>query len=260
MTTILPDRIQAKIALADPPPGRPVIGPCWVWTGRIQAGGYGEGGGRSFESSGLMHRYTYRWFIGDIAPGLHVDHLCRNRACCNPCHLEAVTPRVNSLRSERAMRTKCGRGHELSGHNLIFKDGQYGLRRECRTCKYASMARSLDRRHGQGLPAGDPRHGITGYQAYLCRCEICCAAGAASWQRNPARLRRQPKPAEHRRIAAQATRGTYTWTGPELELACRRDLTSPEVARMLGRTVAAVQKMRSKLRDDPRKIALAGVA
>lgn len=50
------------------------------------------------------------------------------------------------------------------------------------------------------------------------------------------------------------------WTGPELEIAAREDLTATQVALMLGRTEAAVRVMRHKLREDPRKINLAGLA
>jgi hypothetical protein len=58
----------------------------------------------------------------------------------------------------------------------------------------------------------------------------------------------------------QARRRGYRWTGPELELAARRDLTTKQVALMLGRTSGAVYRMRSLLRDDPETIALAGIS
>ncbi len=194
--TTLPTRVRSKIALTAPPVGRPVVGPCWTWTGRLQGGGYGELTSKRYHPSRLAHRYTYTLFVGDIPDGLHIDHLCRNRACCNPRHLEAVTNHVNHLRGERATKTHCKRGHELAGHNLIIKNGRYGPRRECRACKYESLRRSVERRRAEGLPSGHRLHGsITGYQAYACRCELCRAAGAAAWQRNPARFRHLRKAA-----------------------------------------------------------------
>lgn len=182
--TTLPARIRAKIRLTEPPQDRSVDGPCWTWTGRLQGGGYGELTSKRYHPSRLAHRYTYTLFIGAIPPGLHVDHLCRNRACCNPRHLEAVTNHVNHLRGERATKTHCKRGHELAGRNLIIKNGKYGPRRECRTCKYESQRRSVERRQAEGLPVH--RGTITGYQAYACRCDKCRAAGAASWQKRRA--------------------------------------------------------------------------
>ena len=47
----------------------------------------------------LAHRWAYQQFVGPIPPGLHIDHLCSIRHCMYPPHLEAVTPRENTLRS-----------------------------------------------------------------------------------------------------------------------------------------------------------------
>jgi hypothetical protein len=252
MTTLLPERIQAKITLTDPPAGRPIIGPCWTFEGRLNNKGYGD---VTFgRDRWLLHRWAYTQQFGTIPAGLDIDHWCRNTRCCNPCHLEAVTHHVNMLRGVRATQTHCKRDHELSGDNLIIKHGEFGPRRECRTCKYDSQRRSIDRRRGQHLPPGDPRHGRTGYQVYRCKCDICRAAGAAAWQSNPARLRRRPKPAEHGIIAAGATNGNSGWTRAEIQLALRGEMTSPEVARLTGRTVNAVQMMRRKLRRNPDRV------
>lgn len=69
---------------------------CWEWTGHIMANRYGQ-----FWCNGKMqltHRISYELFKGDIPQGLHIDHLCRNRKCCNPDHLETVTNKENILR------------------------------------------------------------------------------------------------------------------------------------------------------------------
>lgn len=69
---------------------------CWQWTGAVQSSGYG-----CFSIAGkrcLAHRCAYEMFVGPIPETLHVDHLCRNRLCVRPQHLEPVTVRVNNQR------------------------------------------------------------------------------------------------------------------------------------------------------------------
>ena len=71
-------------------------GPCWVWTGGSLASGYG-----SFRAGGaaVAHRYAWTLLCGPIASGLQLDHLCRNRRCVNPDHLEPVTQQENLRRA-----------------------------------------------------------------------------------------------------------------------------------------------------------------
>jgi hypothetical protein len=75
---------------------------CWCWRGVIDRWGYGRItiGGRV----GFAHRMSYEAFVGPIPDGLQIDHLCRNRACCNPEHLEPVTGLVNTRRSRAALK------------------------------------------------------------------------------------------------------------------------------------------------------------
>lgn len=74
-------------------------GECWVWTGALNTG-YGRvhvGPGRR---SAYGHRVLYEMLVGPVPEGLDLDHLCRNRACCNPDHLEPVTRQENLLRGD----------------------------------------------------------------------------------------------------------------------------------------------------------------
>ena len=105
-------------------------GACWVWRG-----GTGSGYGR-FRSGGRnvgAHRYSWTLFKGPIPDGLQLDHLCRNRLCVNPDHLEPVTPHVNQKRMAAANpRTECKRGHGFSEENT-YVHAKTGFR-QCRTC------------------------------------------------------------------------------------------------------------------------------
>lgn len=99
---------------------------CWEWKGSREAPGYGMVYVPADPVRGLpqrnirIHRYVWELAIGRPPPGSRhqLDHLCRNRACCNPRHLELVTQRTNVLRGDSALaanarRTKCKRGHDL---------------------------------------------------------------------------------------------------------------------------------------------------
>lgn len=101
---------------------------CWNWTGKINKGGYGYLSSRG--KYYLAHRISYEFFVGEIPDGLTIDHLCRNRRCVNPNHLEVVTLKENISRGERARQTHCLRGHPLFGNNLYIDSNH----RRCRKC------------------------------------------------------------------------------------------------------------------------------
>lgn len=138
---------------------------CWYWTGNVSEAGYGmfhfEGQNRP------AHRVSYMHFVGPIPDGLHIDHLCHtwdwacpggdddhHRRCVNWRHLEAVEPRINSLRSVRSRATHCINGHEFTPENTyIATDGS----RECRLCR-AERSAAWVAEHHPGVRHGTETH------------------------------------------------------------------------------------------------------
>lgn len=102
---------------------------CWEWQACIMSGGYGQ-----FRFLGKLMQ-AHRVLL-NVPEGLECDHLCRNRKCVNPAHIEFVTSRENTLRgigpaAQNAKRIYCKHGHPLCGGNLrIDRDGNRG----CKTC------------------------------------------------------------------------------------------------------------------------------
>ncbi len=112
---------------------------CWVWTGARTGGGYGhlQTGGVDGKSRGA-HVVAYELLRGVIEEGLQLDHLCRNRACVNPAHLEPVTASQNMRRAIRMKPTDthCIYGHEMTEENTGWATSQRGHKpfRKCLTC------------------------------------------------------------------------------------------------------------------------------
>lgn len=94
-----------------------------------------------------VHRFAYLHLVGPIDGSLVLDHLCRNRRCWRPEHLEPVTGRENTLRGAsfsavNAAKIHCHRGHALTVDNVRV---ELGGRRRCLTCEREKRARYKER-------------------------------------------------------------------------------------------------------------------
>lgn len=114
-------------------------GECWIWKGTVSR--YGQIRLRNGKTA-RAHRVAYELFNGPIPEGFTIDHLCMNKLCVNPEHLEAVTSKENTHRglailgSPKSYMTHCKRGHRLSKENLDPSPayGKFGYR-SCMVCK-----------------------------------------------------------------------------------------------------------------------------
>lgn len=105
---------------------------CWKWTDSLGTAGYGQ-----FSWNSRMmgaHKFAYEHLVAAVPAGLHLDHLCRNRWCVNPAHLQPVSSRENVLRgvgiaAQNARKTHCKHGHQFTPENT-----RVVIERSCRAC------------------------------------------------------------------------------------------------------------------------------
>jgi len=139
--TSLKKRFWAKVVVAQ--------NHCWEWTGADNGKGYGQ----FWDGQQLVpaHRIAFEWLRGEIPEGLELDHLCRNKKCVNPMHLELVTRSENTKRGigpalaaqKQRAKTHCPHGHPYSPENTYITPVGG---RQCIICRNAR-----NRRYKQSL-------------------------------------------------------------------------------------------------------------
>ena len=109
---------------------------CWKWMGIKWGKNKEYGCYRKRPLTVNAHRISYLIFIGDLIPGMVIDHVCRNKSCVNPAHLRQVTPYINTIENSdnfiavNIQKTHCVHGHEFTPENTrIYKEHRY-----CKTC------------------------------------------------------------------------------------------------------------------------------
>ncbi len=122
-------------------------GDCWLWTASGKQ--YGKFGGEG----GLAHRFAYEDMVGPIPDGLTIDHLCNNKRCVNPSHLEPVSMAENIRRADlfygiRSAVTQCPHGHSYDEANTARRNG----RRHCRACDRERARIIRERRKASSCP------------------------------------------------------------------------------------------------------------
>lgn len=123
------DRFAEKVDLSDPDE-------CWQWTAYVDPAGYGRFGVE--RKADYAHRVSFELLVGPIPDGLVIDHLCRNRACVNPDHLEPVTELQNIQRGYTAR----GIGPICNQCGTAKVTGSNGFR----VCRHCQNNRAWERR------------------------------------------------------------------------------------------------------------------
>lgn len=144
----LPKRFRDKVSIMQ--------NGCWEWTAAKS-----KGHGRFWDSQAgrivQAHRFSYETLIGPIPQRKDLDHLCRNKPCVNPLHLEPVTRRVNCQRGDSGVptgvlqraKTHCPKGHPYNEENTYIRPKDPYKRRCCRACNREAVRRYKERKNGK---------------------------------------------------------------------------------------------------------------
>jgi hypothetical protein len=184
-----------------------------------------------------------------------VSHLTvRRRVLSDPAFAQVVS-NAREVGAEKR-RPPCGtlakydRGCRCDACRAATRQASADWRRTIRGRLSVQTSHTQSRAKAQTAAPDRIPHGLSGYLNYLCKCEVCTTAArkaGGEWQRST-----------NARLLDQARRHNSQWSGPELELASRTDLSASQVAEMVGRTLWAVQTARRRLRDEPSQQWLAG--
>lgn len=139
----LPNYIADRIDIAE--------SGCWTYRGHIQRLGYARAFIRKPRKFWQAHRLVYTYLVGPIPEGLELDHLCRNRACCNPRHVEPVTHTENVRRGNRKNHGFCQKGHELTEQNTYWNPSGFVVCQICRRRNRITERAKLKARRQAGV-------------------------------------------------------------------------------------------------------------
>lgn len=109
-------------------------GDCWEWTASRTSNGYGQFRNPRLNRPVRAHRVAWETLVGPVPDDLVCDHLCRNRLCINPDHIELVTRGENTRRGMVAYKNACRRGHDLTLPRAFY---YWGKKRQCAECAKA---------------------------------------------------------------------------------------------------------------------------
>lgn len=212
------------------------------------------------------------------APRIRKHSLYGYRQGCR-CDICRAAKREDGQRQRRKRIKAIEDGSAVFAHGLTGYTS-WGCR--CEVCKAAkadhqSGMKGYQKEYRSGRKAAlekgeaEFKHGLGGYSNYGCRCEVCSESYKVWRSDNPGKRYHVTHPEEEAAAARRkvadwqrqtlegATRYGYQWTGPELEVAARPDLTAREAALLIGRTYASVKNVRKKLKTDPKTINVAGI-
>lgn len=146
---------------------------CWEWKGNRTTDGYGRFGHDDRYSK--AHRLAYEYFVGVIPDGLQIDHLCRNKGCVNPAHLDVVTGQENIIRMKLFLHPSCRKGHPYTPENTgsAWKGPEKTQKwRRCKTCQRDYARR---RRHAQ------PRRTYCPQGHFLCESNLIVSSNGSRY-------------------------------------------------------------------------------